>query len=197
MIDRPATVPETIVETDTVALAREVAQLAVSLQFPMHIVGAPGTGKSSALWHIARQMGGIYCEVSQTSKGTKGLYELLLQSIGRWDRERQSSELFRNVLHYYSPLEELKSGGWTKSPRFLVVDEVQTLEPATFRELLHIQERCELGLVVAGNAERLAQTSKKDAATWAQIESRIALRRILPGPSRRDCDLIGSTVDCH
>lgn len=51
-----------------------------------------------------------------------------------------------------------------------------------------------MGLVVAGNEERLAG-GKKDAETLAQIESRILPPRHLSGPGRRDCELIGASCN--
>lgn len=164
-MERPANIQAMIVETDTVLMAREIASLATNFRCCVHLIGRSGTGKSTALWHVARQMGGSYCEVSQASKNTKGMFELVLDSIG-----------------------------WRHQQWLLVVDEVQTLEATAFRELLRLQEKCELALVLAGNAERIAGRAK-DANTWEQIESRISIQRLIPGPSRRDCDLIGSAFN--
>jgi DNA transposition AAA+ family ATPase len=194
-MERPVNIPANIVETETVAIAREAATLALALRFPVHIVGRPGTGKSSALWHVAREMGGSYCEVSAPSKGTKAMFELLLDSIGERTGKKYVSEIADEVYYRFQPHHAPSSDGeWHQFPRLLVVDEVQTLEPTAFRELLRVQEKCGVGLVLAGNAERLAG-QKKDADTWAQIESRIAVRRTLPGPNKRDCELIGSTYN--
>jgi DNA transposition AAA+ family ATPase len=193
-MERPANIPASIVETDTVLIAREIATVAVAYRCSVHLIGRAGTGKSSAVWHMAKQMGGIYCEVSQASKNTKGLFELMLDSIGRRSGKRHLSSIADDLYHAFQPREKWLGQEWKYTPRLLVVDEVQTLEAPAFRELLRVQEKCELALVLAGNAERLAGRPK-DAGTWEQIESRISIQRNLPGPSRRDCDLIGSTFN--
>ncbi|MGG7517671.1 AAA family ATPase [Allorhizobium undicola] len=194
MMERPANVPATIVETDTVQIAREIATVAMEYRCSVHLIGRAGTGKSTALWHVARELGGSYCEVSQATKSTKGLFELLLDSIGRRTGKKYLSDIADEVYYYFQPRETVSEEGWTYTPRLLVVDEVQTLEASAFRELLRVQEKCEVALVLAGNAERLAGRAK-DANTWEQIESRISIQRPLPGPSRRDCDLIGSAYN--
>lgn len=192
---RPDNIPEMIVETDTVAMARDATRWAIDLQYPVRVIGRPGTGKSSALWHIAQEFGGLYCEISQASKNTKGMLELLLQSADRWCGQQYVGQLADAVYSYFGE-ENYYPGNdvWRKPWPLLVIDEAQTLEPTAFRELLRVQEKCSLGMVLAGNAERLANT-RKDADTWAQIESPIAMHRLLPGPSARDCELIGSTFN--
>jgi len=193
-MERPANIPASIVETDTVVIAREVATVATNFLCSVHLIGRAGTGKSTALWHVACDMGGSYCEVSQASKNTKGLFELLLDSIGCRTGKKYLSDIADEVYHLFRPALTWDGDGWKHQPRLLVVDEVQTLEAPAFRELLRVQEKCELALVIAGNAERLAGRAK-DANTWEQIESRISIQRHLPGPSRRDCDLIGSAYN--
>jgi DNA transposition AAA+ family ATPase len=136
-----------------------------------------------------------YCEISGPSKKMKGMFEALLDSIGMRTGKKFLSDIAEEVYHHFGPRQIwCENGGWKFGPRLLVVDEVQTLEATAFRELLRVQEKCGLGLVLAGNQERLAGGTK-DADTWAQIESRIAIQRHLPGPSKRDCELIGSTYN--
>lgn len=130
------------------------------------------------------------------SKTPKGMFELLIKTAGRWGYHSQRlaiSTLADEVYSYYEQRQLVADdGSWSSAPRLLVVDEVQTLEAPAFRELLRVQEKCEMGLLVAGNAERLAGTRKNDAATWEQVESRILAARYLPGPSKADCESIGS-----
>ncbi|MGV8936990.1 MAG: AAA family ATPase [Allorhizobium sp.] len=193
---RPAHIPASIVETETTRISREAAQYSLDLRFPVHLIGRPGTGKSSALWHISQEMGGSYCEISGPSKTMKGMFESLLRSLGRRIDSKYLADIADEVYRAFEPRQQYVEdiGGWRFLPRLLVVDEVQTLEATAFRELLRVQEKCSLGLVLAGNEERLAG-DKRDAATWAQIESRIAMQRHLPGPGTRDCELIGATYN--
>lgn len=193
---RPANVPETIVQTEAVKIVQEMADLSLLLRKPVQIIGRPGTGKSTALWHVANSMGGRYCEISQASKTPKGMLEMLIKTAGQWGYHSQRlsiGTLSDEVYSYYEHRSIIADdGSWIYVPRLLVVDEVQTLEAPAFRELLRIQEKCEMGLLVAGNAERLAGTRKKDATTWEQVESRVLAARYLPGPSKADCESIGS-----
>lgn len=121
---------------------------------------------------------------------------MLLGSLGIADGHKYLTDLSDDVYRTFMPSNRYctDAGAFIDKPRFLVVDEVQTLEATAFRELLRVQEKCSLGLVLAGNAERLANT-RRDAETWAQIESRIGMQRHLPGPSIRDCELIGSAFN--
>jgi hypothetical protein len=193
---RPPNVPATIVHTEAVKIVQEMAELSLLLGKPVQIVGRPGTGKSTSLWHVANAMGGRYCEISQASKTPKGMLEMLIKTAGRWGYHSQRQSIGTLADEVYSYFEHRQviadDGSWKHKPQLLVVDEVQTLEAPAFRELLRIQEKCEMGLLVAGNAERLAGTRKKDAATWDQVESRILAARDLPGPSKADCESIGS-----
>ncbi|OJF99972.1 ATP-binding protein [Pararhizobium antarcticum] len=193
---RPANIPARIVETDTVKIARMASKFSLDMGFPVHLIGRPGTGKSSALWHIAQDMGGGYCEVSAQSRSTKGMFQMLLGTLGIADDHKYISDLSDDVYRCFMPINRYcsEAGCFVDVPHFLVVDEVQTLEATALRELLRVQEKCSLGLVIAGNAERLA-TTRRDAATWAQIESRIGMQRHLPGPSICDCELIGAAFN--
>lgn len=193
-MDRPANIPATIVETNTVLMARESARIAMDFKCAVHLIGRAGTGKSSALWHVAQEMGGSYCEVSQASKSTKGLFELVLDSVGHRSGKKYMKDIAEDAYFYLEPSKVLKDGTFVYEHQFLVVDEVQTLEAPAFRELLRLQEKCQIALILAGNAERLSGKAK-DATTWEQIETRISIQQFLAGPSRRDCELMGSAFN--
>lgn len=190
---RPSSIPEGIVETDAVRIVREAAYTSQAVGYATRIVGVPGTGKSTALWHVAKEMGGSYCEITGAQKNIKSMYELLLRSVGAYRGTKYISDLAEEAFHSLSPRTGFddKTGDWGSFPRIIFVDEIQTLELTAFRELLRVQERCHLTLVLAGNAERLAG-SNRDKATLSQIESRILPPLYLPGPSARDCELIGT-----
>ncbi|WP_188821561.1 ATP-binding protein [Brucella endophytica] len=169
--------------------------MARDLGVTMHIVGRPGTGKTSALWHIAQEFNGTYVEIDGAHKKIKGMLELLLQSKRLWDREQHTTQLADAVQRAFQPRHTIVEGaGWEYVPQLLIVDEVQTLEATAVRELVRIQERCQLALVIAGNEERLAGTNK-EIDTLEQNERRIAARCVLPGPSKRDCELIGASFN--
>ena len=193
---RPSSIPESIVETETVRIVREAAQMSMAVGYPTRLIGRPGTGKSSALWHVAKEMGGSYCEITGAGKSIKAVFELLLDSINRRCGTNHLSAIADAVYSEFEPQHTWcsETDDYRFVPRLVFVDEIQTIEATAFRELLRVQERCSLGLVLAGNEERLA-ASDKDAATWAQIESRILPPQHLPGPSRQDCELICATYN--
>lgn len=188
--------PDSAVETETMRIVREAAHTSLKIGFPVRLIGRPGTGKTCALWHVARELKGTYCEITAASKNVKGMFEGLLRAIDYASGKNHVSMIADMVYRLYAPVENFCEdlGTWGPVSRLLVIDEIQTLEAQAFRELLRVQERCQLGLVVAGNEERLAG-SKKDAETLAQIESRILPRRHLSGPSRCDCELIGASYN--
>lgn len=159
---RPAHIPAAIVETETVRIVREAARTSIDLGYPTRLIGRPGTGKTSALWHIAQEMGGSYCEITGAGKNIKSMFEALLKSVGRLSGKTYISDIADEVYRTFEPQQRYCSdaGDWRFIPRLVVVDEVQTIEATAFRELLRVQERCSLGLVLAGNAERLAETAK-------------------------------------
>lgn len=185
-MDMPAAT-DLFLETEAVRMCRAAIELARRLHRPTHVVGKPGTGKSTAFKHLAVEMKATYCEADYVSKSTKGLYELLLEVGGYYRVPRTLRELHNAVLSMYAP----SVGIDEVTPQLVIVDEVQTLEATAFRELLRLQERCPFYLVVAGNGERLTATDKERSALQ-QIESRLLRRFVLPGPSRNDCALFGT-----
>ena len=185
-------IPDVIVETEAVALVREEANTSLLTGYASRLIGRSGTGKTCAMWHVAHEMGGIYCEVTTASKNPKGMMEMLLRAAGYRSSCNSISGIIDDVVHEYSPQVVLRGGKWIREQRLLFVDEIQTAEAPALRELLRVQEQCQFGLVLAGNEERLAG-GNKDAATLKQIVSRIMPPCHLPGPSLRDCELIGAS----
>lgn len=177
-------VPETYVEIGAVAIARQAIEYALRRPYPANLVGKPGYGKTTALWHLSMEYGGTYCPVSQTSKSAVGMYRLILDALGIYHSLRLAGDLLEKII------ESFDRRHYGRSPKpVLIVDEVQTLEATALRELLNIQETCGLALVMAGNGERLA-ARQVDHAAWEQIERRIGMTfRLLP-LTKPDCDAL-------
>ena len=188
----PLNIPEVTVETETVRIVREAADMSLKIGFPVRLIGRPGTGKTCAMWHVAQEMEDIYCEVTAGCKNVKGMYEMLLRAIDCPSGRNHVSDIADLVFLKYSPDTVLFRGEWVEKRYRVFVDEIQTMEAPALRELLRVQERCQIGLILAGNEERLAGGTK-DTATLEQIESRILPPRRLPGPSKQDCELIGTS----
>lgn len=80
---------------------------------------------------------------------------------------------------------------WSRPNKDLVVvDEFQTAEDRTKRELLRLHETCGFALMLSGNSERIASSSKTDPNAVRQIEGRIGMRVHLPGLDQEDCNLL-------
>lgn len=174
---------ERFIEISAVNTVRNALRTAERFRFPVLVIGDPGLGKTTAMRHIAREVQAAYCEVGQHNKTVRGLYRMIVEAYGiRVDREfaRDLASLCFDTL----------APGSYRSTWPLLVDEYQNLPPAMLRELLHVQEKCELTLVLAGNKERLARTAAS-AGALDQIESRIGMRFRIDRPTPADCTSIG------
>ncbi len=171
------------VDIGSVQRCREAIQYAQSFGEPVRIVSDAGYGKTTALYYLSHEFDGVYCQVGQAHKSTADMYRLLLAAFGIWhdfNYMRDLSSKLISALTSYSSRRTL-----------LIVDEVQTLEATAQRELLNIQETCDIALIVSGNGDRIAR-SKIDYGAWKQIDSRIGMEIMLPGLSRKDCQLMGA-----
>lgn len=171
-----------VVEIGAVHQVRAALRTAERFGFPSLVIGNPGMGKTTALRLVAKEHDGAYCEVSQQTKTVKGMYHMLLSAYGVRADARFTYDLASQCLW------SLDNNRRDVPPLF--VDEYQTFEPRALRELLHIHERCGFALVLSGNRERLAKSSR-DAGALEQIESRIGMRFRMERPSPDDCTNIG------
>lgn len=158
---------------------------AMSWEYPSLFIGDPGTGKTTALRHFVIKYDGFYCEVNEKTKSPGGLYKMLIQTMIGY---RDGKTMWDDGAQLIYFLENHWSG---RARRPLFVDEQQAFEAPALRELLHICERCQVPLVLAGNRERLAKTRKTDSVALEQIRSRIGWRVQLGKPNAADCESIG------
>lgn len=130
------------------------------------------SGKTTALFHSAQEQGGAYVQIGEAHKNIAGMYLAVLGAFNIHASSTYERELFNQVIRVLSP-------HWSKPDeprRLLIVDEFQTFEDRTKRELLKIQETCGFALVLAGNSERIMSSGKKDVKALQQIEDRIGVR---------------------
>jgi DNA transposition AAA+ family ATPase len=179
------------VEIGSVARIREGIQYAFDMGEPVRITSQAGYGKTTALFYLARELGGSYCQIGQAQKSTPDMYRALLAACGIFHDRNYARDLFSLIIDRLGPYSpELLPEKQRR--RLIVIDEIQTLEATALRELLNIQETCDLALVMSGNGERIAR-SKIDQAAWKQIDSRVGMEISLPGLSRKDCELMGAS----
>lgn len=170
------------VDIGPVAEIRFAVKYAQAAPFPAKITGPAGSGKTTALHYLAQEYHGTYCAMGQAHKTAADLYRMLLTVFEIYHDCRYNRDLFS---HLVDGLNER----WQPDERkrkLLIVDEVQTLSPMLLRELLNIQETCNLALVLSGNSERLAG-GKAGRDAWEQIDSRIGMRVSVPNLTPNDC----------
>ncbi|MCO8146859.1 AAA family ATPase [Rhodovulum tesquicola] len=189
MLTKPI-ISEIFVETKAVRRVRDAIEFAMISPYPAHVISSPGRGKTTALYHLAREYDGAYLEIGEQQKTPAGLYRGLLEAIGAIDPSgldrKYERDLFDSVIHHMT-----RRMDWSGAQKdLLVVDEFQTAEDRTKRELLRLHETCGFALVLSGNAERLASSGKRDPVALQQIEDRIGARFFLPKLDQSDCDLI-------
>lgn len=173
------------VETKAVQMARKAIEYAMISSYPAYIVSEPGRGKTTALFHLAKEFDGAYIEIGAQQKSIGGMYRGIAEAIGAalggYDRETLDALLrqFERRARYAGANKDL-----------LVVDEFQTLEDTAKRELLRIHETSGFALVISGNESRLGTDRRSTARELEQVQSRIGLTIPLPSLDAEDCDMI-------
>lgn len=182
-------ITDIFVEISAVQRIRDAISYAIADAYPSYIVSDPGYGKTTALFYLAQEFGGAYCQIAEVNKNISGMYMALLEAFGILPNNMYEKDLFQQVIRDLSP-----SRYAPPQPRkILIVDEFQTLEDRTKRELLKIHETCGFALVLSGNSERIVSSGsgKKDVKALQQIEDRIGMRVALPPLDDGDCEQIG------
>lgn len=180
------------VEIKAVSRVRDAVNAAVSFPYPSHIISSPGYGKTTALRYIAREQNGIYVSIGEQQKTPKGLYRAFLQAAGDHS-EGYENEMYEAVLRRYRWRMNLSGSG----KDIVIVDEFQTAEDRTKRDLLRIQEVCGFALILSGNSERIMSSGKRDPEALRQIEDRIGMRVHLPNVDDADCRLLAEAHGVH
>lgn len=180
---------EYFVEISAVKRIRDGLDYTMNFGEPVQVISDPGHGKTTALYYLAKELGGTYCLVGHAHKTVPDMYRLLLAAFGIYHDCNYTRDLYSTLIRRLDPSRHWDTGN--RPRQLLIVDEIQTLEATAQRELQNIQETCNLALVMSGNGSRLAK-SKIDHAAWKQVDERLGMKIRLPSLSRHDCDLIGA-----
>tara|TARA_R110000751_G_scaffold180038_2_gene286496 strand:+ start:40985 stop:41767 length:783 start_codon:yes stop_codon:yes gene_type:complete len=153
------------------------------------IIGASGTGKSTALRKLAADNGFFYTEVNDGITKPAACCQRILLDAGidppKYVRE-QEIEIFRL----------LQSRGWDEDrapAKVLIIDEVQELLPQTIRLLMAAREKAKAGLVLAGNEKSLVRSRGVAEAHYKAVNNRILSRLTLKHCTAKDCRDIAET----
>lgn len=163
-------------------LVRSAIEAALELDYPSVVVGAAGSGKTTAVRDYIKRDGGVYCQAGLANKSVRGMFQMLVEAHDIYSNARHTAELAQVVYSRLQPPTGRRGG-------LLIIDEFQTLEDSALREVLNIQETCKIPLVLCGNDKRLARTKSHNTAL-DQINSRLGIRVELGKPPAEDCRAI-------
>lgn len=144
------------------------------------IYGEAGLGKSASLKEYAKEhIGVIYIETRSCDQSTKGICERILKAIGK-KRTGTDRVLIDTIM------DSLKDSG-----KLLIIDEAQHLSLKAIEALRALNDEGNIGIVLSGNPTIYDRMYGRGEAHFAQLFSRIGIRREIPEhPIREDIELI-------
>lgn len=139
------------------------------------IYGEAGLGKTVALKEYVRtNTDTIYIELKDCDKSTKGVCEKILACIGK--EQRGVDRLLVDTIIDYL----------THIPRLIIIDEAQHLSIRALENLRAINDVTETGIVLCGNPTVYDRMHGRGQAHFAQLYSRIGIRRHIIEPTLED-----------
>ena len=144
------------------------------------VVGAPGTGKTTAACHYTRSTPNVFKVVAHPSlNGPRALLEEFSRVLGVW----QAGALNR--------VQRALVGRLRGTGALLMVDEAQHLTPIALDQLRSIHDEAEVGVVLLGNPAVYGRLEGQGRRTeFAQLFSRVGMRLSRPKPQKGDVDAI-------
>lgn len=143
------------------------------------IYGDAGLGKTVSLKeYVKAHPDTIYIELKDCDKSTKGVCEKILTYIGK-DMRGVDRLLVDTITDY------LKD-----APRLIIIDEAQHLSIRALENLRAINDASESGIVLCGNPTVYDRMHGRGQAHFAQLYSRIGIRRMIQEPSLKDVKAI-------
>lgn len=163
---------------DEISMAVSFAEAAGDISL---IYGEAGLGKTVSLKEYAKTHPDvIYIELKDCDKSVKGVCEKVLSCIGKEQRgtDRALVDVITNYL--------------TSTPKLIIIDEAQHLSVRALENLRAINDVTETGVVLCGNPTVYDRMHGRGQAHFAQLYSRIGIRRHISVPSLEDISSIFS-----
>ena len=143
------------------------------------IYGDAGLGKTISLKrYAALHPDAIYIELKDCDKSAKGVCEKILSHIGKM--QRGTDRLLVDIITDYL----------TSNPRLIIIDEAQHLSIRALENLRAINDVTESGIVLCGNPTVYDRMHGRGQAHFAQLYSRIGIRRHITDPTLEDITAI-------
>ncbi len=143
------------------------------------IYGDAGLGKTVSLKeYMKTHKNAIYVELKDCDKSTKGICEKILFALGN---ERSGLDRF---------LVDTIIDNLISKPKLIIIDEAQHLSIRALENLRAINDATETGIVLCGNPTVYDRMHGRGQAHFAQLYSRIGIRRHIIEPSLYDIGCI-------
>lgn len=142
------------------------------------IYGEAGLGKTFSLRQYAKENDVIYIELRDCDKSTKGVCERIMEAIGKSGRGNDRA-LVNIIIDYLR-----------EHPKLIIIDEAQHLLLKAIENLRAINDATETGMVLCGNPTVYDQMHGRGQAHFAQLYSRIGIRRCIVNPGMEDIQAI-------
>ena len=143
------------------------------------IYGEAGLGKTVSLKEYAHlHPEAIYIELKDCDKSVKGVCEKILDAVGK-PQSGTDRKLVNAISDYL-----------LSNPRLIIIDEAQHLSVRALENLRAINDVTESGIVLCGNPTVYDRMHGRGQAHFAQLYSRIGIRRHIIEPTLDDITLI-------
>jgi len=157
---------------DDVIMAVSFAEAAGDISL---IYGDAGLGKTVSLKeYVSLHPDTIYVELKNCDKSTKGVCEKILSCIGK-ELHGVDRLLVDTITDYLM-----------NNPRLIIIDEAQHLSIRALENLRAINDSTETGIVLCGNPTVYDRMHGRGQAHFAQLYSRIGIRRHIVEPELED-----------
>lgn len=157
---------------DDIIMAISFAEAAGDISL---IYGDAGLGKTISLKeYVSLHPDVIYVELKDCDKSTKGVCEKILSCIGK--EKRGVDRLLVDTITDYL----------LNNPTLIIIDEAQHLSIRALENLRAINDSTETGIVLCGNPTVYDRMHGRGQAHFAQLYSRIGIRRHVIEPTLED-----------